>query len=48
MIRLSKSRYCNGVQCPKMIWMKDNKMEVAETLYANSLPILPAHRAGRR
>jgi len=30
MIRLSKSRYCNGVQCPKMIWMKDNKMEVAE------------------
>jgi len=30
MIRLSKSRYCNGVQCPKMVWMIGNKPEFAE------------------
>ncbi len=22
---LSKSRYCSGVQCPKMLWLKENK-----------------------
>ena len=24
---LSKSKYCAGVQCPKMLWMKKNKPE---------------------
>ncbi|MCQ2481508.1 MAG: DUF2779 domain-containing protein [Clostridia bacterium] len=24
---LSKSRYCSGVQCPKMLWLKKNKPE---------------------
>ena len=24
---LSKSKYCNAVQCPKMLWMKKNKPE---------------------
>lgn len=27
MIHLSKSRYCSGVQCPKMLWMKKNMPE---------------------
>lgn len=25
---LSKSRYCQGLQCPKMLWLKKNKPEV--------------------
>ena len=24
---LSKSRYCNAVQCPKMVWLKDHRPE---------------------
>ena len=28
-IRLSKSTYCNGVQCPKMLWLMKNKPEEA-------------------
>ncbi len=24
---LSKSRYCSGVQCPKMLWLKKNMPE---------------------
>ena len=28
-IRLSKSTYCNGVQCPKMLWLLKNKPEEA-------------------
>ena len=24
---LSKSKYCSAVQCPKMLWMKQNKPE---------------------
>ncbi len=24
---LSKSKYCSGVQCPKMLWLKENKPE---------------------
>lgn len=27
MFHLSKSRYCSGVQCPKMLWMKKNMPE---------------------
>ena len=26
-LHLSKSKYCNAVQCPKMLWMKKNKPE---------------------
>ena len=26
---LSKSRYCSGVQCPKMLWMKKYKKMIA-------------------
>ncbi|MBQ0067311.1 MAG: DUF2779 domain-containing protein, partial [Phascolarctobacterium sp.] len=31
-IRLSKTKYCNGVQCPKMLWLQNNKPEVAEEI----------------
>ncbi len=26
-IGLSKSKYCQGIQCPKIIWMDQNKPE---------------------
>ena len=26
-LHLSKSKYCNAVQCPKMLWLKKNKPE---------------------
>lgn len=29
---LSKSKYCAGVQCPKMLWLRKNKPELAEPL----------------
>ena len=28
MLRLSKSRYCSAVQCPKMLWLRQNNPEV--------------------
>lgn len=27
MLHLSKSKYCSAVQCPKMLWLKENKPE---------------------
>ena len=27
MYGLSKSRYCQGLQCPKMLWLQKNKPE---------------------
>ena len=29
-IGLSKSKYCKGIQCPKILWMDKNKPEAAE------------------
>lgn len=29
---LSKSRYCNAVQCPKMLWLKTNTPDVEESI----------------
>ena len=26
-MNLSKSKYCSGVQCPKMLWLKKNQPE---------------------
>lgn len=26
-LHLSKSKYCNAVQCPKMLWLKKNRPE---------------------
>ena len=32
---LSKSRYCSGVQCPKILWLKEHKPEVFDPSYMN-------------
>ena len=32
---LSKSRYCSGVQCPKMLWLKENKPEAYDASCMN-------------
>jgi len=29
-MNLSKSRYCTGVQCPKILWLDANKKEVRD------------------
>ena len=29
-MNLSKSRYCRGIQCPKMLWLEKYKPEVKE------------------
>ena len=31
-MNLSKSKYCNGIQCKKMLWLDKNKPEVKEEL----------------
>ncbi len=36
-IGLSKSKYCRGVQCPKMLWMDRHKPEEAEDVLSESL-----------
>ena len=35
--RLSKSRYCRGIQCPKMLWLEKNKPEEVEKIRASLL-----------
>ena len=32
---LSKSRYCSGVQCPKMLWLRENKPEAYDASCMN-------------
>ncbi len=34
---LSKSRYCKGIQCPKMLWLDKNKPEEAADLFRDSV-----------
>ena len=33
--RLSKSKYCSGVQCPKMLWLKKNRPELYDDSVMN-------------
>lgn len=35
MLNLSKSNYCTAVQCPKMLWLKNNKPEVFDESVAD-------------
>ena len=37
MFHLSKSRYCSGVQCPKMLWMKKNMPEKFDASVMNQV-----------
>lgn len=32
MYRLSKTRYCKGIQCPKMLWLDEHKPELADNV----------------
>ena len=34
---LSKSKYCKGIQCPKILWLDENKPEVAEEISSESV-----------
>ena len=34
---LSKTKYCKGVQCPKMLWMEKYKPEEAEDILPESI-----------
>ncbi len=36
-IGLSKSRYCKGIQCPKILWLSEHKPEVAEDVLPESI-----------
>ena len=36
-IGLSKSKYCKGIQCPKILWMDKNKPEEAEDILPASV-----------
>ena len=29
-MNLSKTKYCNGIQCKKMLWLLENKPEVKD------------------
>ena len=34
-LHLSKSKYCNAVQCPKMLWMQTNRPELFDDSVMN-------------
>ena len=34
---LSKSKYCSGLQCPKILWLQENKPEEAEDTAQDSV-----------
>ncbi|GHV80150.1 hypothetical protein AGMMS49944_19410 [Spirochaetia bacterium] len=34
-MNLSKSRYCSGLQCPKILWLNQNKPEVYDASVLN-------------
>ncbi len=36
-MNLSKSKYCRGITCPKMLWLDENKPEVGETINNDSI-----------
>ncbi len=35
MTHISKSKYCSGIQCPKILWLKENKPEVFDVSAMN-------------
>ena len=36
-MNLSKSKYCNGIQCKKMLWLEKNKPEAKEEINNESV-----------
>jgi hypothetical protein len=45
-IFLSKSRYCNGLQCPKMLWLFDCRREAFDDGVMNERILAEGHKAG--
>ena len=43
---LSKSRYCSGVQCPKMIWMKKYRNDDFDKSVLNTTIIEAGNQIG--
>ena len=46
MINLSKSRYCKGLQCPKILWLELNKKNEKDDSNDNSLVLETGNRVG--
>lgn len=45
-IRLSKSRFMAGLQCPKRLWLQIHQPELVETEYGENLQILNGNEVG--
>ena len=45
-MNLSKSRYCSGIQCPKMLWMKKNMPEAFDESVMNEAVLATGTRVG--
>lgn len=43
---LSKSKYCSGVQCPKMLWLKKNKPEAFDASVMNEAVLQTGSEVG--
>ncbi len=43
---LSKSRYCSGVQCPKMLWLKKNMPEEFDNSVINDAVMATGNEVG--
>ena len=46
MINLSKSRYCKGLQCPKILWLDINKIEERDDSQDNQIVFKTGNRVG--
>ena len=44
--RFSKSRYCSGVQCPKILWLKKNKPELFDSSVMNETILNTGNEVG--
>lgn len=44
--RLSKSRFCSGVQCPKMLWLKKNRPELFDDSVINEAVVATGNDVG--
>lgn len=45
-MNLSKTTYCSGVQCPKMLWLKKNKPEEFDTSVMNEAVLQTGSEVG--
>ena len=45
-LNLSKSKYCSAVQCPKMLWLKENKPEEFDEAVMNQTVLNNGNKVG--